>query len=207
MYLTGQSLCSHLMDRENEELGTLWVCLIWERFQEEILLWFHRFRGFMDFFLSHKSVRFQMLCVKQCPTGRGSVRSGWRPPLKRAINSSCFYCACLLGWVSQLLVSFSSTRCDQAGVCHFRGRAQMVGTRKWRGTGGSGRHSGCSLCALASLLSLICIPCSQLSAAEAHPRCVLCKLKCGMPRILDALEGTGGCGGVLRWAPLWFPQM
>lgn len=39
--------------------------------QEESLLEFHRFMGFMVVFFppSCKTVRFQMLCVKQCPTG------------------------------------------------------------------------------------------------------------------------------------------
>lgn len=55
--------------------------------------------GFFSFlfFFSCKIVKFQMLCVKQCPTGEsqgGKCEVQLEATLKRAINSSCFYCVC-----------------------------------------------------------------------------------------------------------------
>lgn len=79
---------------------------------------------------------------------------------------------CLLGESSQLLVSLSSTRCDQAGVCQFRGwrgGSQMVGTRKWGGTGSFGK----SVVPVLSALQL-------RPEGKGCPRCAFCKLKYGL---------------------------
>lgn len=59
----------------------------------------------------------------------------------------------------------------------------MVGTRKRRGTGGSGEALGSFCGAWLASQRLICIPSAQFSTAEAERKrgqaCVICKLKCG----------------------------
>lgn len=104
---------------------------------------------------------------------------------------------CLLG-ERPTPVSFSSTRCDQAGVCQFgswwgEGRPQMVGTRKWGGRGSLWKAPCSSSSASASCFSSSSVfpllSCLQLRRRRGKEclRGVTCRLKSGL------IKGAGWC--------------
>lgn len=89
--------------------------------QEESLLQFYSFRACVDFFFFFKLQDCEVpdaLC-KTMPHREGKCESGWRPPFqgyKQQLLLLCSSQVLPVKVVSQLLVSFSSTRCDQEGA-------------------------------------------------------------------------------------------